>query len=111
MPYNGRRVVVCVCVHMCRFRCACVGSLIVLTVNPTRAIGVQRILFSFRCEAQCWMGGCCTTIDGTIALCAACRYFVTSFEAIDLIILVFLPSPLSYYDCSTGTERCYFNEN
>lgn len=36
-------------------------------------------------------------IGGNSALCAACRYFVTSFQAIDLIILVvFSPSPLSW---------------
>lgn len=87
---------------MCRFGCACGGSLIVLTVSPTRAFGVQRIFpipMSNR-MVDGWLLATVVDIDGNIALCAAYRYFVTSFGAIDHIILVFLPSPLSYYDCS-----------
>lgn len=108
MPYNGRRVVTSHVVCLCAGWNVRVVAVWLFPQSGSRAQLEFNVYLSFGWESTMvavWLVATLVDIDGNIALCAARRYFVTSFEAIDLIILVFSPSPLSYYyshyyDCS-----------
>lgn len=100
LSYLCMCVCVCVCVQMCvwwQFDCSPIQA-----VRCPRDWSVFPIPIHIHDVCECVCGGYRWEY-GTIALCAACRYFVTSSEAIVLIILVFSPSPLSHYYNSSQT--------